>query len=97
MAGPLHFQTTVGTSAVLIGGTQHPGFILINTSAVNTLYLGGTGVTTSNGFPISPGQTFSPGKISHERLSAKVSGNQLFGIATASPTDVRVLVVGPTD
>ena len=96
MAAPLHFQTTVGTSAVVLNGTQHPGWILVNTHATNVLYLGGTGVTTATGFPIQPLQTFSPGRISHESLDSKVSDIRLFAIASGASTDVRVLVPGRT-
>lgn len=96
MAAPLHFQTTVGTTAVQLSGTEHPGWVLINTHATNVLYLGGTGVTTGTGFPIQPGQTFSPGRISHESLTSKASDIRLWGIASGADTDVRVLVPGRT-
>jgi hypothetical protein len=97
VAAPLHFQTTVSTSAVVINGTQHQGYLLINTHGTNVLYLGGTGVTTGTGFPIQPGQTFSPGQISHLSLTAKASDIRLFGIASGAGTDVRVLIPGRTE
>lgn len=97
MAAPLHFQTTVGTTAVELNGTQHPGWLLINNHASIILYLGGVGVTTGTGFPIQPGQIFSPSQISHERLTSKVSELRLWAIASGASTDVRVLVPGRTD
>ena len=96
MAAPLHFQTTVGTSAVQLNGTQHPGWLLINTHATNVLYLGGTGVATGTGFPIQPGQTFSPGRVSHDNLPGTKSDVRLWAIASGAGTDVRVLVPGRT-
>lgn len=96
MAAPLHFQTTVGTSAVQLNGTQHPGWLLKNTHATNTVYLGGTGVTTGTGFPIGPGEVFSPGQISHGTLNAKAADVRLWAIASGAGTDVRVLVPGRT-
>jgi len=97
VAAPLHFQTSVGTSAVQLNGTQHPGWILRNMHATNVVYLGGTGVTTATGFPVEPLQTFSPGQVSHQSLSSKIADIRLWAIASGASTDVRVLVPGRTE
>jgi len=97
LAAPLSFATSVGTSAVVVNGTQYPGWILINNHASNILYLGGTGVTTATGFPIQPGQVFSPGQVSHDSISPKITDIRLFGIASGASTDVRVLIPGRTE
>lgn len=54
-----------------------------NLSTVNTVYLGGAGVTTANGYPLEPGQ----------ELEIAYSGPLYAIAAVAGPTLVRVLEV----
>ncbi len=87
------YQIDVGTSAVVLGGTQYRGWILLNNS-LNIVYLGDADVLTTTGFPIAVGAYFSPGEIVHQQLSEQLPGVRLFGIAGSAGNDVRVLVPG---
>ncbi len=91
-----HYQFSVGTSAVELDGTEFQGWILRNLSAA-TVYLGDSGVLTTDGFPIDAGVTFSPGEVAHDQLSEKVKGIRLFAIAGTASNDVRLLVPGRSD
>lgn len=88
MAIPRHTQTAVGTSATVIEGTQHQGWILQNLGT-DVVYLGDATVTTGTGFPIQPGGVFSPPEVVHLRFGGELT-DRLYGIA-ASSQDVRVL------
>lgn len=86
-------QTTVGTTATAIEGTQYQGWMLVNTHATETLYLGDSTVATSDGFPIPAGATFSPSDLAHRSLQGK-DGDRLYGRVGTGTVDVRVLIQG---
>jgi hypothetical protein len=88
------YAITVGTSAVVLDGTNYRGWILINNSS-NTIYLGDSDVTTGTGFPIEAGAVFSPPATVHDTLVKPSQVSRLYGIAAVASNDVRVLVLGP--
>jgi hypothetical protein len=76
---------SVGTTATLIGtfeGTQTG--VLISNPAGQTVYLGGSGVTTSTGFPVAASTV----------LTVPTNGGvgcQLYGVVTSSTATVSYL------
>ncbi len=75
---------SAGTSAsVLVDPSLYTGFreFAIKNTGVNTIYVGPSGVTVANGFPVDPGQVYSA------ETSAKV-----YGIVAAGTEAFRVLV-----
>jgi hypothetical protein len=81
---------TVGTSAVkLFGGTGQGGqqVAVVNLHATNIVYIGGSGVTTANGFRIPSGAATNAafGPITLQ------AGEELWAISSAAGSDVRVL------
>lgn len=79
---------TVGTSAVqLDSNTPARRVLIINTSAGN-VYLGGSDVTTSNGFPIAASSA------SWVEWWPIANLNQIYAIADASSQDVRIFYQG---
>lgn len=95
MALARHYQTSVGTSATVIPGTQFPGYILQNKGSAS-IFLGSSGVTTGTGYEIPSGGVFSPPKESHDSLRG-LDEDRLFGICASATQDVRVLVAGRLD
>lgn len=90
MPEPRQYQTTVGTTATAIEGTQFQDYLLKNNGAA-TIFLGGSDVTTGTGFPLASGETFSPSARAHDTL--KGFGEQrLFGVVVAGTEDARVLL-----
>lgn len=77
---------SVGTSAVLLSGASGPRERLIvqNLHATQTLYVGGSDVTTANGLRINAGEARE-----FENLVGAV-----YGVASGVTTDVRVAVIG---
>lgn len=79
---------TVGTTAaalVTVPGGYNGGVIVTNTHASNTLYLGGSGVTTSNGLKVAALSTVTvPG--------GKGIARTLYAIASAAGTTVTYLL-----
>ena len=51
------YAATVGTSATVLEGTQHFGWILVNNGAA-VVFIGDFAVTTATGFPIAVGSFF---------------------------------------
>ncbi len=86
------YAATVGTSATVLEGTQHFGWILINND-INLLFIGDSAVTTATGFPIAPGQIFSPSEIAHRSLRGKQQ-DRLYGIVASGTRNVRILIMG---
>lgn len=79
---------SVTTTATRLDPNEGPGpvgsFAVTNTGA-GTIYLGGPNVTTSNGVPLSAGQTFS----------ADLAPNDALYAITASGTqDCRIMQLG---
>ncbi len=87
------YQINVGTSAIILGGTQYRGWILLNNSSA-IIYLGDADVLTTTGFPVAVGAYFSPGEIVHTQLSEQIPEVRLYAIAGSASNDVRVLVPG---
>ena len=87
-----HNKTSVGTSATVIEGTQYPGYILRNPSAV-TVFIGDSGVTAAAGFPIFAGEDLVPIEMSHKQLRG-LAGDRLYGIVSTTTNDVFVLIPG---
>lgn len=90
---PTASTVTVGTSVVLLATGTVPSHLggqrvdIVNTHATNTLFVGGAGVTTANGFRVPSGSaTNAPFSLTLNQ------GEQLWAIASAASTDVRVLV-----
>ncbi len=90
MAIARQFATSVGTTATAIEGTQFPGFLLIN-NGDEIVFIGDSGLTTSTGFPIKPGEVFTPSQAAHNSLRGIV-GDRLYGRVVTSTEDVRVLL-----
>ena len=91
MAIARQFQTAVTTNAIVLDGTQYPSYLLKNDDASLTLFIGDSSVTTSNGFPIGPGDVFSPSELAHRSLRG-LPEDRLYGIAASGSIDVRVLI-----
>ena len=90
MAIARHHQTSVGTSATAIEGTQYPGYLLKNNGAA-VVYLGDSSVTTGTGFPIDPGDVFSPVDMANKSVRG-YNSERLYGIVASGTVDVRVLL-----
>lgn len=90
MAIARHYQIDVGTSATALEGTQYPGWRLHNNGA-NTVYIGDSSVTTTDGFPVASGEPFVPQDYTHKSLRGQ-SGDRLYGVVASSTEDVRVIV-----
>lgn len=91
MATARQYATSVGTSATKIEGTHLPTWMLKNTHATETLYIGDSAVLTSTGFPIAAGEVFSPSDMAHRSMRG-VDGDQVYGIVGSGTVDVRVLI-----
>lgn len=82
-------QTTVDTTA---GGTRIDGtagggaFVLIKNQGSIAVYVGPSGLTTSTGFLVNPGEALS--------LDSLRSDDALYGITGSSSTTVHVLQAG---
>lgn len=85
-------KVTVTTTAVLLtqglGGAGAQGISdfsaeVQNTDATITLYVGGSGVTTAQGFPVLAGATVKLGELGAD--------DALYGITSSGSIDVRVL------
>lgn len=75
-------QTVTASAAALASQATTTGVILVASSNnVGTTYVGGSDVTTANGYPLEPGQSFS---------ASVTNANVLYIIGTASDT-VRVM------
>lgn len=79
---------SVGTQATLLANPSTAAasdpqpVVIFNNDAAATLFIGGTGVTTANGFPI----------LKQTGISFRlISGEQIFGIVAAGTLDARVL------
>lgn len=91
MARPVSAAFTVSTTAVELVGTENRGWVLYNNST-NVVYLGGSGVTTSNGLPVDPGAFFSPPASFMAQFTGRSANQRLYAIAGSS-SDVRLLSV----
>lgn len=83
-------EVTIGTSATAIfptdttqtaGGLTQPVDVLIVNDSGNTVYLGGSGVTTAAGLPVADG----------ESVRIALTNDILYGIAGTS-SDIHILV-----
>jgi hypothetical protein len=86
------YQTDVASTATVIDGTQFPGFRLIH-NGTNTVYLGDSSVTASDGYPLDAGDVLMPQDIAHASLRGRAE-DRLYGIVASGTEDVRVLVDG---
>lgn len=85
-------SVTVSTSATALNQADtddNPGktgqSILVRNVGANTIYLGGSGVTTVNGYPLGVGSD----------VAVQLAPNEtLYGIVAASTESARVLVQG---
>ena len=89
---PSHFETDVGTSAVVLDGTQYPGWILRNDSGVD-IFLGSSTVTVATGWKVTSGSIFSPPDYWHKALRGQ-NEQRVYAIAATSSNDIHVLA-GP--
>lgn len=85
-------QTTVGTSATAIEGTQYPFWTLYNVGP-DTIYLGGSTVASGDGYPVAADESYSPPVEASVGLTGR-STQRLYGIAGATTSDARVLIQG---
>lgn len=79
-------QTTVTTSATLLtaGADIDDLYAVVHVpTGGSTVYIGGSGVTTSNGLAVAAGQYVSVGPLSE--------GDDLYGVVASSTQDVHVL------
>lgn len=82
-------QTTVDTTAggTRIDGTAGAGaFVLIKNQGSIAVYVGPSGLTTSTGFLVNPGEALS--------LDSLRGDDALYGITGSSSTTVHVLQAG---
>jgi len=91
MATPRNNVIAVSTTAILLEGTQFPGWILQNLGT-SPIFIGDAGVTTATGWRIDAGGYYSPPEVAHKQLSNRLI-DRFYGISTSSQ-DVRVLVQG---
>lgn len=81
-------QTTVGTSAsklsVADDNTGGESVVVRNRHATASIYLGGSGVTTANGFEVLPG----------ESVTLDLRGEDVYAIAGVAGVTVHVLSAG---
>lgn len=78
-------QVSVGTTATLISataGVDSDCLIKLGSAAGADVYLGGPGVTTSNGFPLSAGETIPTADLRYD---------DLYGIVASGTETVYVL------
>jgi hypothetical protein len=77
-----HSAVTVANTATLVVAANQAkaGFLIANVGSA-TVYLGGSGVTTANGYPLDPGE---------------YEGN-LYGIVASGTNAVRVLEWGENE
>jgi hypothetical protein len=86
-----HSAVTVANTATLVVAANQAkaGFLIANVGSA-TVYLGGSGVTTANGYPLDPGEKLaSDGGTEYE-------GN-LYGIVASGTNAVRVLEWGENE
>jgi hypothetical protein len=81
--------TSSAGTIVTNGGNRQSGYLLSNLGGTTTIYLGGSAVTTSNGFrwTSSLGNTFN---------FALDAGETLYGVVTAGTVNLDVLGRGAT-
>lgn len=68
---------TTGATSILAANYERKGFVVQATDG--TVYLGGSGVTTSTGFPLSTGQS----------LSSSAFLGTVYGITASGTVNVR--------
>lgn len=81
-------QTTVGTSAsklsVADDNTSGESVVVRNRHATASIYLGGSAVTTANGFEVLPG----------ESVTLELRGDEVYAVAAVASVPVHVLSAG---
>jgi hypothetical protein len=79
------FSVISGTPTLVLsqdGSANYPMAAALRNMAGETIYFGGSDVTTVNGFPIDQGSI---------PLSVDVAGEDLYAICTTGPAELRVL------
>lgn len=66
-------------------GTSDYSATIKNLHATATIYLGGSGVTTSTGYPLAAGDTIDVGQLGFD--------DAVYGIVSSSTADIAVLEV----
>lgn len=80
----VHNQTSVGTSATLIGAAKSTAkSLVVSNTGASTVFLGGSGVTTANGFPLAAGAS----------IDFSDFNGQLYGIVASGTVNVAFLGV----
>lgn len=81
-------QIAVSTTAVLLSADADRGgaSLRIVAPAAATLYIGGSGVTSTNGFPIAQGVSFGPVELAGPN-------DQVWGVLSTGTGTVQVLQV----
>lgn len=79
---PTSAQVTVGTTAtILVAATAFDQTVILHNTGGGIVYLGDSGVTTSNGFALDNGNTLTVTVGDHEALYAIVaSGTHTVGV-----------------
>lgn len=79
---------SVGTTATKLSpdptDNQAGSSVAVNNTGAATVYLGGSGVTTSAGFPLAAGG----------QIAVDLGGESLYGIVTTGTVSVTVLATG---
>lgn len=80
-------QVNVGTTATLLSADEgrDGSSVLVQAPSGVTLYVGGSGVTTTTGFPVPPGQTLSVDLPSFDAI---------YGVLASGSATASVLRVG---
>ena len=80
-------EVTVATTATALHAAEEVGSdpisLVVNNIGASTIYVGGSDVTTSNGYPIA-----AAGSLTIDRLSP---GERLYGIVASGTVLARVL------
>jgi hypothetical protein len=79
-------QKNVGTAATQLTTSDADGYgsVIVQNVGSASVFLGGSGVTTLNGFELKSGASFT----------ADLAGEQLFAVAASGSVAVHVLEVG---
>ena len=93
---PATTTVTVGTTETAIfTATHNKTRIRIHNVGTQTVYLGETGVTTADGFPLQDDTAAPGGAAELEMTLAK--GDVLYGIVAATTAEVRTIVISDRD
>lgn len=80
---PANAQVSVGTTATQIIASGAYNFVSVQNTSTVVIFIGAAGVTTSTGYAIPPGATFTTGQT--------VFGGPLYGVVATGTATMAVL------